>query len=111
MGRGLATRTSVLAAALVALALAAGCGSGGGDACSSACGKLAGCKLCVLDQLGQCLSESDCTKGCRDGKQQAAAKCVNGVKGCDETAIGVCMQGGGTGGGLTESEGDPEESY
>jgi hypothetical protein len=87
---------------LVVLGLACGDDDGGrapappaDNARLNACGKLAGCSQCFIDQHGRCLAASACAE--RVSAEDAA--CINAVIGCDGSALGACLRFGCGGSG------------
>jgi hypothetical protein len=54
---------------------------------SAACTKLVGCQQCFSNATGQCIGTEECA-GRLSGD---VAICINGVGGCDQTALGGCL--------------------
>ena len=54
---------------------------------TDACEKLASCDQCFFDRGGQCLS----TEACAQRLSTDVARCINGVSGCSQSALGDCI--------------------
>lgn len=91
-------RTCLVLIALAAAALAAcesSSGSSASDNCTTACAKIAKCQLCILDQTGQCMTQSNCNSTCKnDATSQKIAACMVKISGCDQAQYEACIQAG-----------------
>lgn len=54
---------------------------------SAACEKLAGCDQCLANFTGRCLRTADCAPRL----SADVAICINGVTGCNQSALGDCL--------------------